>query len=436
MLPRMHTPPEDTRKSLLIVGAGPAGLVAAIHAAGAGARVSVLERMEQPGRKLLVTGGGRCNLTQDIPTDRLAKGFGPAVRFVGPALGLLGPDRLRTWLGKLGVPTAVEPGGGVYPASRKASDVLNALLAETKRLGVRILADVEVRALDLCAGAVAGLRTSAGPMPADGVILAAGGRSWPKLGSSGLGYQLARQAGLAVTKPVPALAGLLTDWPLPRRLPGVTLTGAAVTVVDGKKRLGRHLGDVLFTHRGLSGPAVLDASGDAATVLATGRPVHLRLVTCPDTGEAQWREQFAAWQSRPPRKTIRSMLSQRMPAGLASALLETVGAGPQVRAAELSVARANRLAVLLGGLSLRVTATEGWDQAMVTRGGVDRSQVDQRTMAAREVQGLWLAGEVLDVDGPCGGWNLTWAFASGALAGTCAASQAPQNLRTNGPAHA
>ncbi len=436
MLPGMHTPHEDASKNLLIVGAGPAGLAAAIHAARAGARVTVLERMELPGRKLLVTGGGRCNLTRDIPTDRLAKGFGPAVRFVGPALGVLGPGRLRTWLGELGVPTAVEPGGGVYPASRKASDVLNALLAEADRLGVTMLTNVEARALDLANGRVNGLRTASGPMPADGVVLAAGGRSWPALGSSGLGYQLARQAGLAVTKPVPALVGLLTDWPLPRRLPGVSLAGAAVTVLDGRKRRCRHVGDVLFTHRGLSGPAVLDASGDAAAVLATGRPVHLRLVACPDTGEAQWREQFAAWRDRPPRKTIRSMLFQRMPAGLASALLETVEGAPQARAAELSVARSNRLAVLLGGLSLRVTATEGWDHAMVTRGGVDRSQVDPRTMAARDVQGLWLAGEVLDVDGLCGGWNLTWAFASGALAGTCAADLATRNLRTSGPAHA
>jgi hypothetical protein len=249
------------------------------------------------------------------------------------------------------------------------------------------------------------------------VILATGGRGYPSLGGSASGYELARQAGHTIVGPTPALVPLLVKEPWVRRCAGASLASARIRIdLAGEPRAGL-AGGVLFTHAGLSGPAVLDLSGDVAALLAGRKTVPLRVDLAPGTTADEWRRRFDKWRTAEPRKTVVGLLDRHLPKSLAAALAELAGIGPALRPVQLSAAARDRLAELLAALPLTVTGTEGWDRAMVTRGGVILKEVDPRTLRSKRLAGLSLAGEVLDLDGPSGGFNLQWAFSSGYLAG-------------------
>jgi predicted Rossmann fold flavoprotein len=412
----------NQRCDIAVVGAGPAGQAAAIAAGRAGRRVIVLERMQSPALKLLASGGGRCNVTRDEPAGDVMAQLGPQGRFAAEALRLMGPGELRQWLSELGVPTRVE-GVGVYPASNKASDVQDALGAELARLGASIQTGAEVTGLEITDGRARGVRLASGEcVEASAVVLACGGRGWPALGGSDLGYVLARQAGHRIVVPTPALVALETaeDWPW--RLAGVSLPDAAVRVERRGEPKEPTCGGVLFTHRGVSGPAVLDISGRVGQLLAQdGQPVTLRLRLTGEGDAAAWSRRFQQWRSGSGARQVRSLLAAEVPAALAEVLCELAGAGAAQQASQLSAPQSRSLAELLTALPLTVSATEGFARAMATRGGVALKEVDPRTLASRLVGGLSFAGELLDLDGPCGGFNLTWAFASGTLAGLSAA---------------
>jgi predicted Rossmann fold flavoprotein len=407
---------------LLIVGAGPAGLSAAIAAAQGGRRVLVCEHLSAPGRKLLVTGGGRCNLTNTAPPDALLAAFGRHGRFAEPALSAFPPAAIRRWFADAGVPTVAQEDGCVFPQSQRAGDVLDALLAAASSAGARLRCGVNVRRLVVRDRAVAGVETDAGLLETPRVLLAAGGCSYPALGSDGSGFRIAAEAGLAVAPPVPALVPLVTvdDWP--RQLAGLVAERAAVRVEAKGRGPAPAIGPLLFTHRGVSGPPVLDLSGEVSGRLSVPSsraprvaPV-LRIAWRADRDAAAWRQIFAQWRDRRGGRSLHNLLAGELPARLAEALCRQAGAHG------VAVARARRetlesLAEWCGDAPLAIEATEGWDRAMVARGGVARDEVDPRTLASRRTKGLFLAGEILDLDGPCGGYNLTWALASGRLAG-------------------
>jgi len=413
----MSPAPSDAA-DLAVVGAGPAGLLAAIAAAERGRRVVLLEQLPRPGVKLLATGGGRCNLTHALPPDAFPARFGRHGRFIQPALAAFGPDALRRFLHSLGVPTAAPDGRHVFPVSDSAADVRCALVRRARELGVRLRLAVTARALWIEDDVLRGLRTSRGRVAAPAVVLATGGKGYPDLGATGSGYALARQAGHPIVDPTPALVPLVARETWLRELAGIALSPVRVRIdLAGRPRAGI-TGDLLFTNTGLSGPAVLDLSGDVAVLLRDRAEVPLRLDLAPATPRAEWLARLDSWPLSGGRKAVRTLLAAHFPRALADLLCRLAGVDPAARPAQVSRPVRRTLADLFTALPLTVTDTAGWNRAMVTRGGVALKEVDPKCLASRLLRGLFFAGEMLDLDGPSGGFNLQWAFSSGRLAGS------------------
>jgi predicted Rossmann fold flavoprotein len=411
----------DRAFDVAVVGAGAAGQMAAIAAAEEGRRVVLLEQMDRPGLKILASGGGRCNLTNLAPPAEFRRAFSRQGRFTSPAMEAMGPKNLRRLLEQLGVPTVVCDGVQVYPASHRAADVQAALRRRMEQLGVVVCLGCAVEKVWIDAGRLMGVETAAhGRIVAGRVVLACGGKSWPTLGGTGGGYALARQAGLIIREPLPALVPLVTRQRWPGRLAGVSLHDARVWIdARGEDKAGR-TGDILLTHRGLSGPAVLDISGRVAELLRRG-PVPLKIELVAGMDAARWVRRLEDWRRSAGRRGVAGLLQDHLPRSLCEVLCELAGVKERTSAAHLPAAERDALAKILGGLELTVTATEGFGVAFVTRGGVDLKGVEPDTLQSRTLEGLFLAGEMLDLDGPSGGFNLQWAFASGWLAGKSAA---------------
>ncbi len=424
--PLMHPPRDSTDADVAIVGGGPAGLMAAIAAAERRRRVTLFEQLDRPGAKLLASGGGRCNLTNTLNESAFMARFGRNGRFMQPALAAMGSKRLRAFFARLGVPTACRDGLHVYPASDSAVTVQSALWRRCRELGVRVLLGARVSDLWLEGGRLAGLVAGPQRFRAGRVVLATGGAGYPDLGGGRSGYDLAARTGHRIVEPSAALAPLRLAQSWPRRCAGVGLAAARVWIdLPGQPRAGV-TGELLVTHSGLSGPAVLDLSGQVAVLLRDHNPVPLRVDLSPGVSADQWLARFEEWSVRQGRRIVRVLLSGHLPRRLAEVICEQAGLAPQAPAATLARGQRRALAELLTGLPVTVTATGGFERAMVTRGGVSLKDVDPRTLASRRLGGLFIAGELLDLDGPCGGFNLQWAFASGWLAGSNAAGRDEQ----------
>ncbi len=399
----------------LIIGGGPAGLMAAAAAGERGLRVVVAEYLPSPGRKLLASGAGKCNLTNRLEAAEMAERFLGAgtARFVRPALLAFPPGALRRWFRERGVPTSAEDGFHYFPDSLRARDVLDALLAAARQSGAAILPGTPVTELEVEAGRIAGAEAPEARFRAERILLATGGNGYPALGGRGTGLELARKLGHAIVEPVPALVGLRTRESWPGRLAGTVLPRALARAEGKPAACGE--GELLFTHTGVSGPAVLDLAGILSRRLISAPETTVELRLLHDMDPAAWLELFSEWRMREGRKQLPQLLSSRMSRRLAAELIALAGAG-ECRAAELSGAAAAGLARLLGAHPLIVTGTDGWEKAMAASGGVDRAEVRPNTLESRLVRGLYFAGEALDVDGRCGGYNLQWAFSSGRLA--------------------
>lgn len=425
MIPRMP----DT--DIVIVGAGPAGLMAAIAAAEQGRQVLVLDRMPRPGVKLMASGGGRCNLTNTLPDGEFMRRFGRAGRFMDPALHALDRDGLLQFMGSIGVPTHCADGFHYFPVTESASDVQRALVERCRKAGVRFTLDCRVTELLVADGAAAGVATERGQFATPAVVLAAGGRSYPGLGSDGSGYALAQAAGHSIRRQFPALVPLLTRETWFFECAGATFEPARVWI-DLPKCRGHVLeGAVLFTHQGVSGPAILDISGDVAERLNEGPEVPLRLNYLPGRTAADWERELGGWRRGNGSALVRNLLDRHLPQGFARALAAACGAA-ETRAANLTATQSAQLVEWLSAMPLHITGTEGFARAMVTRGGIPLKEVLPETLESRLVPRLFMAGEILDLDGPCGGYNLQWAFSSGWLAGQSAATAAAPSPGTEG----
>lgn len=413
--------------STLIIGGGPAGLTAACFCAQP---AIVVERMPSPARKLAATGGGRCNLTHAADAAGIMDAFGRQGRFMAAALNAFPPDAIRDFFGTLGVKTRADPDGCVFPVSQRAADVCRALEQASRHAGTELRCGVRAERL-LFAGSgpadasrVTGAMTSHGALHARHVILAAGGQSYPSLGADGSGFALARDAGLTVTPPLPALAGLHAAERWPATLAGIVLERAALRLDAPGLPKAWLAGPVLFTHKGVSGVPALDLSGTVNTLLAAERdaglpPPHavmLRLAGHAGRSAAEWRTRFETWRLRHGGRALHNLLAGEFPRTFAAALCTLAGA-ENIAAARAKKNVLETLAALCAECPIPITATESWGRAMLTRGGVALNELNPRTLACRRHPGLFCVGEVVDLDGRCGGYNLTWAFASGRLAG-------------------
>ena len=293
----MCSPVIETSFDVVVVGAGAAGQMAAIAAAQENRKVLLLEQMNQPGLKILASGGGRCNLSNLAELAAFRAAFGRQGRFTTAAIAAMGPEDLRQFLDRIGVPTIVDEGVRVYPASQRSADVQTALRRQIKQLGVELRLGCTVRKLWIDSGKLMGVEVRADKrIAAARVVLACGGKSWPKLGGTGGGYALARQAGLEVTELLPALVPLLGQQRWPARLAGVSLQQVRLWIdLPGQDKIGL-TGDLLFTHRGLSGPVTLDISGRVSELLRLGS-VPLRIELVAGMGTTQWAQLLEDWRS-------------------------------------------------------------------------------------------------------------------------------------------
>ena len=397
---------------LLVIGAGPAGLTAALvcKRCNPAARVIVADRMTEPGAKLAVTGGGRGNLSRDIPVDDLLRAFGPAARFVAPAIRAFPPSALRAFFRGIGVPTVVEPGGGIYPASQSAPAVRDALAAAARRAGVEFRLGHSVTRLEPPTDSTPAWQTDIG-LSARRILLAAGGQSAPALGSDGSGFAIARTLGHTIVPPVPALAPLHLREPWIPRLSGLSVHDATLTLpaTDGLPA-ARATGDLLFTHKGLSGPAALNLSGAVSRRLRDGTSATILLSLLPSSPD------FHALRQTHGARPVTAALSNLLPRNLVLELLGLSSILPDTPWARLTSDQTRALSAALTALPLPVTSTGTFAESMATSGGVHLPEVFPKTLASRLHPTLFFAGEILDVAGPTGGYNLHWAFASAHLA--------------------
>lgn len=402
--------------NLVVAGAGAAGLMAAISAARSGAaRVIVLERLSEAGVKLLATGGGRCNFTNTLAPDDFIRRFDDKSRFVAPSIRAMDGNRLRLFFEESGVPSRSPDGMHVFPASDSAHSVRDALVRECRKLGVEICFNCHARGLQIEQGRVTGVITPRGTKPASRAVLAAGGAACPDMGGGESGFSLAKNAGHTIIPLCPALVPLVTCETWPVTLAGVTLPLVKIALT-GVPRV-RASGSLLFTHKGISGPAALDVSGFVSSALITRKTAAVTVDLSPDRTMEEWQRDIEAARGKHGDRTVLSMVGSVLPAALAKVVLGLADIPSGAKTAHVLRDQGRRLIATIKNLPLPVMGTEGFGKAMITRGGVKLDEVNPRTLESRIVRGLFFAGEVLDVDGPCGGFNLHWAFASGFLAG-------------------
>jgi predicted Rossmann fold flavoprotein len=408
----MHTFDYDA----IILGAGAAGLMAAIHAAERGRRVLLLEKGKKPGVKILMSGGTRCNITHDCDNRGIIAAFGPNGKFLHSALASFGVLDTLALFHAEGVETKVEDTGKIFPVSDRALDVLNALLARLARSGLK--PTLTEPAMDIEAVAETGFRviTPHRAVTCERLLITTGGLSFPGCGTTGDGYGFARKFGHTVTATRPALVPVMINADWTKDLQGVTLQDVNLKVIDQNKALSSRRGSLLFAHFGLTGPAPLDVSR-AISGHALPKSLMLEADLLPFEQEGAFNEFLATQTNLHGKQLLASVLSEKLPRRVCDALLKFVGLPVDRRAAALS--KPDRLKIVNSVKHLRwpVRGTLGYEKAEVTSGGVSLDEVDSRTMQSKLRQGLYLAGEVLDLDGWIGGYNFQSAWSTGWLAG-------------------
>ena len=403
---------------VLVIGGGAAGMMAAIFAARAGADVTLLEHNEKLGKKIYITGKGRCNLTNDCTRDEFLAQVPRNPRFLYSALSFFAPRDMMTLLEENGCPVSGQRGRRVFPSTEKASDVTKALAGLMRKLDVHVRLNAGVRTLRTDGDAVTGAELEDGSfLPAGSVILACGGLSYPATGSTGDGYRIAETLGHTVVPPSPVLVGLETEEDWPRSLQGLSLKNVALTLASGKKTLYTELGELLFTHFGVSGPLVLEAS---CHLPEPARGALLKL----DLKPGLTREQLDARLQRDflasGRKQLANVLPGLLPARLAELFPRLCGIPESLSCNQVTAPQRKKLLNTLKTLEVTVRAPRPLAEAVVTRGGVSVREIEPGTMRSKKFRNLFFAGEMIDVDAHTGGYNLQIAWSTGALAGQTA----------------
>ena len=410
------------QKNVIVVGGGPAGMMVAGKAAEAGAETLLLEKMDRPGRKLRITGQGRCNLTNDASVQTFIDHFGPSGPFLYQAFYRFFVPDLRAFFRERGVRTVVERGNRVFPASQDARDVVSALVEWLRDVDVIVRTESKVKSLAIEGGRLVGVATEDGrTYYGDSVVIATGGASYPGTGSSGDGYELARSVGHTIVPIRPALVPLETEGDVASRLQGLSLRNVNVSVwMDGAKE-DEEFGEMLFTHFGVSGPIVLTLSRQIVDALEAGREVELSIDLKPALDHPTLDDRLLRDLDASGKQHFHNMLKGLLPSKLIPVCLDLVGISPHKPNHQITSEERKRLRLWLKDFRLRVTGHRSMREAIVTAGGVSVDEVEPRTMASRIVDGLYFAGEVLDVDADTGGYNLQAAFSTGWIAGQAAA---------------
>lgn len=412
----------NKRPEILVAGGGAAGMMAALFAARAGASVTLLERNEKLGKKIYITGKGRCNLTNDCSLGEFLRQVPRNPRFLYGALNRFGPQDMMALMEEAGCPVEVQRGQRVFPRSEKASDVIRALARLMEQAGVRVRLHSRIQSLIVREGRAAGVVLESGErLEADAVILALGGQSYPMTGSTGDGYALAREAGHHVLPPEAVLSALETVENWPRALQGLALKNVRLTLRSGRKTLYTELGEILFTHFGISGPLVLEMSCHLPAELAQAQvTLDLKPGLTPQQLDLRLQRDFTAQ----PRKQLQNVLPGLLPLRLSALFPDLAGVSGERICGQITRGEREQLGAALKALPITLRARRPLAEAIVTRGGVDVKEIQPATMESKLLPGLYFAGEMIDVDAHTGGFNLQIAFSTGALAGSSAAGMA------------
>ncbi len=408
------------KTDVIVIGGGAAGMLAARSAALAGAQVMLLERNEKVGRKLYITGKGRCNVTNNCAVNEVLANIPGNGRFVTGAMHRLPPGAVMELFEQLGVPLKVERGNRVFPVSDRAADVIDALLRELRRLRVNIVRDRAV-AIQTQDGVVTGVTGEQGEYPCSAVVLATGGASYPATGSTGDGYNMAGQLGHTIVPPRPSLIPLEAEESFCGAMQGLSLKNVALKIKNSKKKVVfQEQGEMLFTHFGLSGPLVLSAS--ACMREWEGEQYTAVIDLKPALDEQKLDARLVRELTERSNQDFQNILGSLVPRLMVPVMVELTQIPPHTKGHEISKGQRRRLLEQLKGLTIHISGPRPLSEAIVTAGGIKVSEIDPKTMASRKVQGLFLAGEVIDVDAYTGGFNLQIAWATGSLAGESAAN--------------
>ena len=403
---------------VIVVGAGAAGLVATGAAARGGARVLALEKMGRPARKVGISGKGRCNLTTNLPIDVALESYPRGSGFLRNAFSRFFADDIIELLTRRDVPCVTERGGRVFPKSGKAGDVVNALYRYARGDGGAVRPDTTVTGITLHPAGFL-VQTGAGDLLAHNVILTTGGKSYPRTGSTGDGYRLAQRLGHTLVAPRPTLVPL-TIQPLTQPV-DILLHNVGIALLDGDKPVASGFGEAQLRQQWLGGAVPIDLSRD---IMDLANPV-IAIDFKPALDDAKLAARLRRDLDADGKRPLQHVLDGLLPQALIPLFIDRLGLNPGKRCAEVDKKTRRELAVLLKDFRLTVTGTRGYDEALATAGGVALRDIDPRTMESKLVPGLFLAGELLDIDGKTGGFNLQAAFSTGFVAGEAAARRRP-----------
>ena len=402
---------------ILVVGGGAAGMMAAVTAARNGKKVRLIEKNEKLGKKLFITGKGRCNITNAADIEDLFSAVVSNPKFLYSSFYSMTNDQVIDFFEELGVKTKVERGGRVFPESDHSSDVIRALEQEMKRLGVEIRLRAEAEEILAEDGRVTGVRLSSGKeLHADAVIIATGGISYPSTGSTGDGYRFARECGHKVADLSPALVPMeVKEW-YARELMGLSLRNVEIRITDGKKKLYEEFGEMLFTHYGVTGPVILSASSIVGKKLKE-HPLTLHIDLKPALTEEQLDKRMLREFEANHNRQFKNAVDSLFPSKLKPVIIELSGIREDKKVNEVTKEERLHFVRLIKDFSMTLTGMRGYNEAIITKGGVSVKEIDPGSMESKLVNGLYFAGEVLDLDAVTGGYNLQIAWSTGYLAG-------------------
>ena len=397
----------------IVIGAGASGMMSAIEVAKNNSNVLLLEKLPKIASKLKATGGGRCNLTNTLSNEEFMKSFGREGRFMTPALNLLNHKSLQNFFHNIGVETHAPDGFRVFPVGHNALTIIDGLKREMNRLDIEVLCSQKVEELLVDNSKIKGVKTKEREFLSKHVIIATGGMGYPILGAEGDGYRLAQEVGHKVTDLHPAMMPLKTKehWGANCRADTIAKVEMRVNIKKYKKLHAK--GDLIFTKNGIRGPVVLDFSREITPLLAKYSEVPIVINLTKGLNEEQIRKTF---KSKPTLSTL-ELVKTLLPESVSLELCKLANCNPELTLGKQKGQNRDKLIKLLAWTPLTINGHDGFKMAMITRGGVSLKDIDPNTMQSKKIIGLYFCGEVMNLDGPCGGYNLQWSFASGYLAG-------------------
>jgi len=410
-----HT--EQITFNLIVIGAGAAGLMGAIRAARDGKKVLLLEQLSHIGAKLKATGGGRCNLSNTLSNEAFMERFGREGRFMTPSLEAFNHQDLIAFFETLGVQSHAPDGHRIFPITHDSSTIINAFEKEIHTLGITLLCSQKVSGVDTLEGSVCGVSTATEHYKAKAVIIATGGLGYPTLGAQGDGFTFAKSLGHNVISLYPAMMPLHVKETWVQQCRADTIAKAQIRVNLPKAKHIHACGDLIFTSKGIRGPVVLDFAREITPLLEKYGEVPLHVNLLKGMNEEQIRGHLKSEIAKNPAMSVLEFLRTLLPLSVAKEFCLLCDITTDERFSKLIGHHKDALIKLLANTPLTVVGHDGFKSAMITRGGVSLKEIEPKTMQSKIVQGLYFCGEVMNLDGPCGGFNLQWSFSSGYLAG-------------------